>query len=128
MSQPAVTPTLTAVPVEESRTTFRPYLVPDEVDVAGAVAQAWIDYKREACPARREQLILHYAPLVAAVASRVAAQVHDVTVPSTEPRLASVEGVDVRSLNRAVWMLDAALVADAASRRWPLPDAAPEQE
>ena len=72
MSQPAVTPTLTEVPVEESRTTFRPYLVPDEVDVAGEVAQAWIDYKREACPARREQLILHYAPLVAAVASRVA--------------------------------------------------------
>lgn len=44
---------------------------------------------------------------------RVAAQVHDVVVLSTEPRLASVEGVDIRSLNRAVWMLDTALVADA---------------
>lgn len=63
-----------------------------------------------------------------AIASRVAAQAHDVTVPFTEPRLASVEGVDVRSLNRAVWMLDTALVADAASRRWPLPDAVPEPE
>lgn len=51
---------------------FRPYLVPDEVDVAEVVNQAWIAYKREACAARREQLILHYAPLVAMVASRVA--------------------------------------------------------
>jgi len=51
---------------------FRPYLVPDEVDVTELISQAWVDYKREACPARREQLILHYAPLVAAVASRIA--------------------------------------------------------
>ena len=42
MSQPAVTPTLTAVPVQAPRTTFRPYLVPDEVDVAGEIAQAWL--------------------------------------------------------------------------------------
>lgn len=61
-----------------------------------------------------------------AIASRVAAQVHDVVVPSTEPRLASVEGVDIRSLNRAVWMLDTALVADAAGRQWPHADEAPE--
>ncbi|MFT3875934.1 MAG: MDR family MFS transporter [Propioniciclava sp.] len=74
---------------------------------------------------RREQML---SPGLTArlddIATRVAARAADVNEPSpaTEPRLASVEGVDVRSLNRAVWMLDTALVADAAARYWLLDD------
>ena len=36
----------------------------------------------------------------------------------TKPRLGSVEGLDSLALQRAMWMLDSALVADFAARRW----------
>ena len=35
----------------------------------------------------------------------------------TRPRSASVEGIDTSALQRAVWLLDTALVADIAVRR-----------
>ncbi|GCD21417.1 MULTISPECIES: RNA polymerase sigma factor WhiG [Cellulomonas] len=49
----------------------------EDVDVASApvveplIAEAWDDYKSTGSRAAREQLILHYAPLVSAVAGRV---------------------------------------------------------
>ncbi|MDC7123773.1 RNA polymerase sigma factor WhiG [Cellulomonas fimi] len=49
----------------------------DDVDLASApvvepaIADAWSDYKATGSRAAREQLILHYAPLVSAVAGRV---------------------------------------------------------
>lgn len=51
---------------------FRPRVVSDEVDAAALVHEAWQDYKANGTAERREQLILHYAPLVTMVASRVA--------------------------------------------------------
>ena len=42
-------------------------------DAATAITGIWDDYKERATPAAREQLILHYAPLVKFVAGRVAA-------------------------------------------------------
>ncbi|MDM7832701.1 FliA/WhiG family RNA polymerase sigma factor [Cellulomonas edaphi] len=40
-------------------------------EVAAAVALLWSTFKGEGCPDARQRLILHYAPLVAAVAGRV---------------------------------------------------------
>lgn len=51
---------------------MRPRLVATPADVEQVIAEAWTDYKQSASPARREQLILHYAPLVSIVASKVA--------------------------------------------------------
>ena len=50
-----------------------------------------------------------------AVAAKVASveQTHP-----TKPRLESVDGIDGAGLNRAIGMLNAALVADIADRRW----------
>ena len=36
------------------------------------IRAAWIEYKKEATPSARDQLILHYSPLVKYVAGRVA--------------------------------------------------------
>lgn len=42
----------------------------------------------------------------------------------TKPHLQTVEGIDNDALGRALWMLDTALIADVASRRWgPAPGA-----
>lgn len=41
------------------------------------------------------------------------------TQTPTKPRIDSVEGVDGSAMRRALMMLDSALVADIASRRWP---------
>lgn len=38
--------------------------------------------------------------------------------PAVKPRLGTSRGIDARALQRAVWMLDTALVADFAERRW----------
>lgn len=46
--------------------------VTGEADGAQMIANAWEIYKANSCPVRREQLILHFAPLVSMVASRVA--------------------------------------------------------
>lgn len=46
--------------------------VTGEADQAQMIEQAWRTYKESSCLVRREQLILHYAPLVSMVASRVA--------------------------------------------------------
>ncbi len=46
--------------------------VTGEASAAEMIAQAWGIYKASACLVRREQLILHYAPLVSIVASRIA--------------------------------------------------------
>lgn len=43
----------------------------DEIP-ASEIDQAWVEYKRAADPSLREQLILHYSPLVKYVAGRVA--------------------------------------------------------
>jgi len=40
-------------------------------EVVAAVALLWVEFKQNACRTSREKLILHYAPLVAAVAGRV---------------------------------------------------------
>lgn len=53
--------------------------------------------------------------------NRVAAQVarHSGPAgPGVKPRLGSSRGIDGHALQRAVWMLDTALVADYAERRW----------
>ncbi|WP_342372306.1 MFS transporter [Propioniciclava soli] len=50
------------------------------------------------------------------VASRVAEQP---TGPPTKPHLASAQGIDSAALSRAVDMLNVALIADLANRRWP---------
>jgi RNA polymerase sigma factor for flagellar operon FliA len=42
---------------------------------AGAVDELWRRFKRQRCPGAREQLILHFAPLVTFVAARVGASV-----------------------------------------------------
>lgn len=52
------------------------------------------------------------------VAARVAQRAVDGQRREDKPRAASVESIDVNALNRAVWMLDTALVADFATRRW----------
>ncbi len=44
----------------------------DVVDVADELSRLWEEFKRSASPEARERLILHYAPLVKYVASRVA--------------------------------------------------------
>ena len=51
---------------------MRPRLVVSLSDGEVLIAEAWADYKVSACPSRREQLILHFAPLVSIVASKVA--------------------------------------------------------
>lgn len=45
-----------------------------EADLAprDAVAEIWVEYKSTGSPQRREELIVHYAPLVSMVASRIA--------------------------------------------------------
>lgn len=45
-----------------------------EADLAphDAVAEIWVEYKKTGCAQRREELIIHYAPLVSMVASRIA--------------------------------------------------------
>ena len=53
------------------------------------------------------------------VATRVAEQPAG---PPTKPRIDSVEGVDGSAMRRALMMLDSALVADIATRRWPAAD------
>ncbi|MEN0129480.1 MAG: FliA/WhiG family RNA polymerase sigma factor [Brevundimonas sp.] len=40
-------------------------------EVSAAVALLWVAFKRDKCASSRQSLILHYAPLVAAVAGRV---------------------------------------------------------
>nr|WP_269779018.1 MDR family MFS transporter [Propioniciclava soli] len=50
------------------------------------------------------------------VASRVAEQPDG---PPTKPHLATVEGIDAAALDRAVNMLNVAMIADLANRRWP---------
>lgn len=52
------------------------------------------------------------------VAAQVAQRASRGTVAQDKPRATSAQGIDVTALNRAVWMLDTALVADVASRRW----------
>ncbi|MDO5534631.1 MAG: MDR family MFS transporter [Propionibacteriaceae bacterium] len=53
------------------------------------------------------------------VARRVAAQSEQIPSETpTKPRLGSVDGLDAQALQRALWMLDSALVADFASRRF----------
>lgn len=54
-----------------------------------------------------------------AVAEQVArrAMAQDEVEHVTRPRSASVEGIDTSALQRAVWLLDTALVADIAVRR-----------
>ncbi|MGP7960741.1 FliA/WhiG family RNA polymerase sigma factor [Sanguibacter sp. A247] len=49
-------------------------LIDLEADLAprDAVAEIWIEYKHSGSTQRREELILHYAPLVSMVASRIA--------------------------------------------------------
>ena len=55
-----------AIPAPEVRTqVLRDASLPD------AVAEAWEDYKRDRSAAARDQLILHYSPLVKYVAGRV---------------------------------------------------------
>lgn len=53
--------------------------------------------------------------------NRIAAQVarHSGPAgPAVKPRLNTSRGIDKQALQRAVWMLDTALVADYAERRW----------
>jgi RNA polymerase sigma factor for flagellar operon FliA len=45
---------------------------PTDQDQGDSLNSAWIEYKRDATPAARESLILHYSPLVKYVAGRVA--------------------------------------------------------
>lgn len=57
--------------------------------------------------------------------NRIAAQVarHSGPAgPAVKPRLNSSRGIDRHALQRAVWMLDTALVADYAERRWNIVD------
>ena len=55
------------------------------------------------------------------VSSRVATELAESPV---KPHSATVDGIDGAGLDRAVWMLNTALVADLASRRWAEPGAA----
>ena len=53
------------------------------------------------------------------VAERVAEQAEQAPSENpTRPRIGLVDGLDAQALQRAMWMLDSALVADFASRRW----------
>lgn len=55
------------------------------------------------------------------VSSRVAIELAQTPV---KPHTRTVDGIDGAGLERAVWMLNSALVADLASRRWPEPGSA----
>lgn len=68
---------------------------------------------------RQQMLSPELTARLTAVAKRVAEDAGDTASSHpTKPRLDSVEGLDSHALQRAVWMLDTALVADSASRRW----------
>lgn len=54
-----------------------------------------------------------------AVAAHVSA--HQTVTSPTKPRIDTVDGIDSASMNRAMMMLDNALVADLATRRWHQP-------
>ena len=69
---------------------------------------------------RQQMLSSDLTERLSAVARRVAADraAAAASAHPTKPRLGSVEGLDSQALQRAMWMLDTALVADFASRRW----------
>lgn len=69
---PQTTTTMESIIPAQRRAPIRPRIVVDAEDAERMITEAWTDYKASGCPQRREQLILHYAPLVAMVASRVA--------------------------------------------------------
>lgn len=67
---------------------------------------------------RPEMLSEELTVRLRAIAAQVAQRATGGTVPQDKPRATSAQGIDASALQRAVWMLDVALVADIASRRW----------
>lgn len=57
-----------AIPAPEGGASYEAY----DADSGDSVQRAWIDYKERGEPSARDQLILHYSPLVKYVAGRVA--------------------------------------------------------
>ena len=68
----------------------------------------------------REMLSRELTERLYQVSSRVATELADAPV---KPHTRTVDGIDGAGLQRAVWMLNGALVADIAARRWPVPGA-----
>ena len=68
----------------------------------------------------REMLSRELTERLYQVSSRVATELADAPV---KPHTRTVDGIDGAGLQRAVWMLNGALVADIVARRWPLPGA-----
>ncbi|MFP5416901.1 MAG: MDR family MFS transporter [Actinomycetes bacterium] len=68
---------------------------------------------------RKDMLSDALTARLTAVASRVAAEAGPTTsLTPTKPRFGSSAGIDDGAMRRAIWMLDTALVADVATRRW----------